>query len=77
MRGRLVTATHEVLRVALWPAGVAVLLAAALPSPLAAHEGGSAAGLLSGFYHATLGVDHVIAMVLVGIWGAQLGWLAI
>ncbi len=43
------------------------------PSPLAAHEGGLAAGLLSGLYHPISGVDHVLAMVAVGIWGAQLG----
>jgi urease accessory protein len=55
----------------------AVLLAAALPTPLAAHEGGSAAGLLSGLYHPISGVDHVLAMVAVGIWGAQLGSPAI
>ena len=55
----------------------AVLLAAAFPSPLAAHEGGSAAGLLSGLYHPISGVDHVLAMVAVGIWGAQLGSPAI
>ena len=56
---------------------VAVLLAAALPSPLAAHAGGSAAGLLSGLYHPISGLDHVLAMVAVGIWGAQLGSPAI
>lgn len=49
-----------------------VLMSAALPSPLAAHEGGSAAGLLSGLYHPISGADHVLAMVAVGIWGAQL-----
>jgi urease accessory protein len=41
--------------------------------PLAAHEGGTAAGLLSGLYHPISGIDHVLAMVAVGIWGAQLG----
>ncbi len=51
----------------------AVLLVATLPLPLAAHEGGSAAGLLSGLNHPISGVDHVLAMVAVGIWGAQMG----
>ncbi|MFV1988389.1 MAG: HupE/UreJ family protein [Gemmatimonadota bacterium] len=46
-------------------------------SPLAAHEGGTAAGLLSGLYHPISGLDHVLAMVAVGIWGAQLGQPAI
>ncbi len=56
---------------------VALLWALTLPSPLAAHEGGSAAGLLSGLYHPISGLDHVLAMVAVGIWGAQLGKPAI
>ncbi len=56
---------------------LAALLCMSAPSPLAAHEGGSAAGLLSGLYHPISGVDHVLAMVAVGIWGAQLGSPAI
>ncbi len=51
----------------------ACLLAAASPLPLFGHDGGSAAGLLSGLYHPISGLDHVLAMVAVGIWGAQLG----
>jgi urease accessory protein len=47
------------------------------PLPLAAHEGGSAAGLVSGLLHPISGLDHVAAMVAVGIWGAQLGAPAI
>ncbi len=43
------------------------------PSPLAAHEGGAAAGLLSGLLHPVSGLDHVLAMLAVGIWGAQMG----
>jgi len=34
-------------------------------------------GLISGFMHPLLGLDHVLAMVAVGIWGAQLGRPAI
>ena len=49
----------------------------AVPSPLAAHEGGTAAGLLSGLLHPISGADHVLAMIAVGIWGAQLGQPAI
>ncbi len=77
MRDRLGTRTRETLRMALRPAGVGLLLALTLPSPLAAHEGGSAAGLLSGLHHPISGLDHVLAMVAVGIWGAQLGSPAI
>jgi urease accessory protein len=42
--------------------------------PLFAHEaGGEAAGLLSGLQHPVSGLDHVVAMLAVGLWGAQLG----
>ena len=34
-------------------------------------------GFVSGFMHPLLGLDHVLAMVAVGIWGAQLGRPAI
>jgi urease accessory protein len=39
----------------------------------AAHEGGAASGIVSGLEHPVSGLDHVLAMVAVGIWGAQLG----
>lgn len=39
-----------------------------------AHVGGGAAGgFLSGVRHPISGPDHVLAMVAVGLWGAQLG----
>ena len=44
------------------------------PSVAAAHEAaGVAGGLVSGLLHPVLGPDHLIAMVAVGLWGAQLG----
>ena len=52
---------------------VATVALLAFPSPLAAHEGGAAAGLLSGLLHPVSGLDHVLAMLAVGIWGAQMG----
>jgi urease accessory protein len=55
----------------------AIVTVAVTPLPLAAHEGGSAAGLLNGLLHPVTGADHVLAMVAVGIWGAQLGAPAI
>ena len=55
----------------------AALAVMALPSSAVAHAGGSAAGLLSGLLHPVSGLDHVLAMVAVGIWGAQLGAPAI
>ena len=38
---------------------------------------GEAISLLSGFRHPITGLDHVVAMVAVGLWGAQLGAPAI
>src|SRR5229473_3207423 len=41
---------------------------------LLAHiQSGEAAGLLSGLQHPVSGLDHIVAMVAVGLWGAQLG----
>ena len=54
----------------------AALFLVALPAW--AHEGGGqAAGFLSGMLHPVSGLDHVLAMVAVGLWGAQLGAPAI
>lgn len=54
-------------------------LAAALwPALALAHVGqGRAEGLLAGLSHPVSGLDHVLAMVAVGLWGAQLGAPAI
>jgi len=48
----------------------------ALTWPLLAwahEETGQAAGFLAGLSHPVSGLDHVMAMVAVGFWGAQLG----
>ena len=43
-----------------------------------AHKrGGEAIGFVSGFEHPISGLDHILAMVAVGLWGAQLGAPAI
>jgi len=43
-------------------------------SPALAHvEQGQAAGFASGLQHPWSGLDHVLAMIAVGLWGAQLG----
>jgi len=56
---------------------LAVLLAA-LPDLAWAHsQAGVAGGFISGFLHPVFGPDHVIAMIAVGLWGAQLGSPAI
>ena len=38
---------------------------------------GEAIGFLTGFRHPISGLDHVVAMIAVGLWGAQLGAPAI
>lgn len=46
----------------------------ALPSPAFAHIAGQpASGFASGFKHPLFGFDHLLAMLAVGIWGAQIG----
>jgi urease accessory protein len=52
-------------------------VAASLTPALAHTAGGIGNGLASGFTHPLLGSDHLLAMVSVGIWGAQLGAPAI
>lgn len=56
---------------------VAASLAALTPSAIAHVQSGEAAGFLTGFLHPISGLDHVLAMVAVGLWGAQLGIPAI
>jgi urease accessory protein len=56
---------------------VAVSLVAVASPALAHVESGQAAGFLTGFAHPVAGLDHVLAMVAVGIWGAQLGLPAV
>ena len=44
------------------------------PATVFAHtRGGEALGFVSGLHHPVSGWDHVLAMVAVGLWGAQLG----
>ena len=60
-----------------------LLLALAVTSlllPAAAHahvEQGQAAGFVTGLEHPWSGLDHILAMIAVGLWGAQLGSPAI
>jgi urease accessory protein len=55
--------------------GAALAAVAGVPSAALAHvEGGAlAGGFASGFAHPLSGLDHVVAMVAVGLWGAFLG----
>ena len=52
----------------------AMLCVLSWPETAMAHvESGEAGGFLSGVAHPISGLDHVLAMVAVGLWGAQLG----
>ena len=60
------------------PSSVLFLIFAALlvllPGTASAHsETGSVGGFVSGFLHPLRGLDHIVAMVAVGLWGAYLG----
>lgn len=54
--------------------GLLALAAAALPTVASAHPAiGEAAGFSHGFAHPMSGLDHVLAMVMVGVFAFQLG----
>ena len=56
------------------PASLVLAALLLVSGPAAAHtEVGVPGGLLSGFLHPLTGLDHLVAMVAVGLWGAQLG----
>lgn len=55
---------------------VAIFLASA--GAAAAHTGhGDATGFALGFAHPLLGLDHLLAMIAVGLWAAQIGGRAL
>ncbi|MGO7601753.1 HupE/UreJ family protein, partial [Rhizobium ruizarguesonis] len=54
--------------------GLLALAAAALPAVASAHPAiGEAAGFSHGFAHQISGLDHVLAMVMVGVFAFKLG----
>ena len=53
----------------MWPLCMLLWPAAAF----AHNRGGEALGFLSGLQHPVSGLEHVLAMIAVGLWGAQLG----
>lgn len=64
-------AGHRALKPCLWAAVPLVGLFASAAAE--AHVGhGVAGGFLSGLVHPLLGLDHLVAMVAVGLWGAFL-----
>ncbi|HZZ23231.1 MAG TPA: HupE/UreJ family protein [Roseiarcus sp.] len=57
---------------------LALAAACLLSGPANAHiVAGEAGSFLAGFKHPISGLDHILAMVSVGLWGAQLGAPAI
>jgi urease accessory protein len=61
-----------------WRWLASMLLVLIFPTLANAHVGaGPANGLLSGFGHPVSGLDHLCAMIAVGIWAAQCGGMAI
>jgi urease accessory protein len=57
---------------------LATVVATLWPALAWAHPGqGRAAGLMAGLQHPVSGLDHVLAMIAVGLWGAQLGQPAV
>ncbi|NTW36771.1 MAG: HupE/UreJ family protein [Syntrophobacteraceae bacterium] len=57
-----------------WVPLLAICIAALDPSSALAHiEQGQATGFITGLQHPWSGLDHVLAMIAVGLWGAQLG----
>ncbi len=42
-----------------------------------AHTGHAESGLLSGFIHPFMGLDHIIVMFAIGLWAARIGGKAV
>lgn len=67
MRGRSACASKG------WVSALAAVVLSVPASAFAHVEGGQATGFITGLQHPWSGLDHVLAMIAVGIWGAQLG----
>jgi urease accessory protein len=48
-----------------------------ITAPALAHTGHDVLGFSTGFFHPIMGVDHVIAMLAVGLWAALIGGRAL
>lgn len=53
------------------------VLVAFAPATVWAHEGGHAAGFVTGLAHPVGGTDHLLAMIAVGVWASMLGGRAL
>lgn len=78
MRRRIPRRTARTERLGMTGRCTLTLLATLWPALAWAHvEEGRAEGFLAGLHHPISGLDHVLAMVAVGLWGAQLGASAV
>ena len=68
---------NRISRISNLASRIAILIAVYPTTAFAHSAGGEALGLFSGLAHPVSGLDHVLAMVAVGLWGAQLGAPAI
>ena len=68
---------HPVSRIPYLASRILILIVLWPASAFAHVAQGEAYGLLTGFLHPLSGPDHMLAMVAVGLWGAQLGAPAI
>jgi urease accessory protein len=59
------------------PAMLAAVGAALVAAPAAAHTGHGLDGLAAGFAHPFHGIDHLLAMIAVGVWAGQQGGRAV
>jgi urease accessory protein len=58
----------------IFPGALIILISLGWTQVASAHvDGGQAAGFITGLQHPWSGLDHVLAMIAVGLWGAQLG----
>jgi len=64
-------------RLARFSGGLPGLLIILLPAAAQAHPGGSDTSLITGLMHPVFGLDHLLAMVSVGVVSAQLGGINI
>lgn len=69
--------TASSLELAMLARAASLVLAVVPVAALAHEEAGQAAGFLAGLAHPVSGLDHVLAMIAVGLWGAVLGLPAI
>lgn len=67
---------HRTISRSLSLAAIAAFMIVALDGAALAHVGNHSGGLAGGIAHPFSGLDHMLAMVAVGLWASQFGWPA-